>query len=104
MECNPVLLEPVMNVTVAVPEECMGDVIGDLNSKRGRVMGMDTQGHTQQIKAKVPMAEMLKYMPDLKSITGGRGSYSMEFSHYDEVPAHLAEKIIAESKKEKTEE
>ena len=82
----------------------MGDVIGDLNSKRGRVMGMDTQGHTQQIKAKVPMAEMLKYMPDLKSLTGGRGTYSMEFSHYDEVPAHLAEKIIAESKKEKTEE
>ncbi|MGA1839764.1 MAG: elongation factor G [bacterium] len=104
MECNPVLLEPIMNVTVAVPEECMGDVIGDLNSKRGRVMGMDTQGHTQQIKAQAPMAEMLKYMPDLKSLTGGRGTYSMEFSHYDEVPAHLSEKIIAESKKEKTEE
>lgn len=104
MECNPVLLEPIMNVTVVVPEECMGDVIGDLNSKRGRVMGMDTQGRNQQINAQVPMAEMLKYMPDLKSLTGGRGTYSMTFSHYDEVPAHLAEKIIAESKKDKPEE
>ncbi len=104
IECNPVLLEPIMNVTVVVPEECMGDVIGDLNSKRGRVMGMDTQGRHQQIKAQVPMSEMLKYMPDLKSHTGGRGTYCMEFSHYDEVPAHLAEKIIAESKKEKPEE
>lgn len=104
MECNPVLLEPIMNVTVVVPEECMGDVIGDLNSKRGRVMGMDTQGRTQIIKAQVPMAEMLKYMPDLKSLTGGRGTYSMEFSRYDEVPSHLAEKIIAESKKAREEE
>ncbi|MBN2372590.1 elongation factor G [bacterium] len=104
MECNPVLLEPIMNVTVVIPEEYMGDVIGDLNSKRGRVMGMDTQGRTQVIKAQVPMAEMLKYMPDLKSLTGGRGTYSMEFSHYDELPAHLAERIIAESKKEKEEE
>ncbi|MGA1843432.1 MAG: elongation factor G [bacterium] len=104
MECNPMLLEPIMNVTVVVPEECMGDVIGDLNSKRGRVMGMDTQGKNQVIKAQAPMAEMLKYMPDLKSITGGRGMYTMEFSHYDEVPAHLVEKIIAEFKKEKTEE
>ncbi len=104
MECNPVLLEPIMNVTVIIPEESMGDVIGDLNSKRGRVMGMDTQGRNQVIKAQVPMAEMLKYIPDLKSLTGGRGTYTMEFSHYDEVPAHLSDKIIAESKKAKEEE
>jgi elongation factor G len=93
-----------MNVAVTIPEEFMGDVIGDLNSKRGRVMGMDTQGKNQTIKAQVPMSEMLKYMPDLKSITGGRGTYSMEFSRYDEVPGHLVEKIIAEFKKEKEEE
>jgi len=79
----------------------MGDVIGDLNSRRGKVLGMDTKGHTQVIKSRVPMAEVLKYAPDLRSITSGRGEFQMEFSHYEELPAHLAEKVIKEAKARK---
>jgi elongation factor G len=79
----------------------MGDVIGDLNARRGRVLGMESKGSGQVIKALVPMAEVLKYAPDLRSITSGRGSFEARFSHYDEVPPHLAEKIIAESKRDK---
>ncbi|MEW6380628.1 MAG: elongation factor G [bacterium] len=101
MECKPTLLEPVMKVAVVVPEESMGDIMGDLNSRRGRIQGIDTKGRYQIIRAEVPMSEMLKYAPDLISMTGGRGSFTMEFSHYDEVPAHLIEKIVAEAKKEK---
>jgi len=97
-KAKPVLLEPVMNMEISVPDECMGDVIGDLNSRRGKVLGMDTKGHTQVIKARVPMAEVLKYAPDLRSITSGRGEFHMEFSHYEELPAHLAEKVIKEAK------
>jgi len=97
---NPVLLEPIMNVEVVAPDDCMGDLIGDLNSKRGRVLGVEARGKYQGIKAQVPLAEMLKYASELKSITGDRGEYTMDFSHYEEVPAHLQEKIIAESKKE----
>ena len=100
-KAKPVLLEPIMNMEVTVPDECMGDVIGDLNSRRGKVLGMDTKGHTQVIKSKVPMAEVLKYAPDLRSITSGRGEFHMEFSHYEELPAHLAEKVIKEAKARK---
>jgi elongation factor G len=100
-KAKPVLLEPVMNMEISVPDECMGDVIGDLNSRRGKVLGMDTKGHTQVIKARVPMSEVLKYAPDLRSITSGRGEFHMEFSHYEELPGHLAEKVIKEAKASK---
>jgi len=103
-KARPVLLEPIMNMEIAVPDECMGDVIGDLNSRRGKVLGMDTKGHTQVIKARVPMSEVLKYAPDLRSITSGRGEFQMEFAHYEELPAHLAEKVIKEAKASKAAE
>ena len=97
-KAKPVILEPVMLVDVTVPEECMGDVIGDLNSRRGRVLGVEARGHYQVIKANVPMSEILRYAPDLTSITSGRGEFQMEFSRYEELPAHLTEKVIKESK------
>ena len=100
-KAKPVLLEPIMNMAVTVPDECMGDVIGDLNSRRGKVLGMDTKGHTQVIKSRVPMSEVLKYAPDLRALTSGRGEFHMEFSHYEELPAHLAEKVIKEAKARK---
>jgi len=93
--CNPVLLEPIMKVEVTVPEEYMGDVMGDLNSRRGRIEGMETRAGSQVIKAKVPLAEMFGYSTTLRSRTQGRGSYSMEISHYEEVPKSIAEEIIA---------
>jgi len=96
-QATPTLLEPIMKMTVTVPEENMGDIIGDLNGRRGRVLGVEAQGRTQVITAQVPMAEVLMYAPDLISKTGGRGTFEMEFSHYEEVPPHLAEKIIAEA-------
>ena len=104
LEANPVLLEPIMDVDVIVPEEFMGDITGDLNSRRGRIAGMDVQDKYQVIKAKVPIAEMSKYASELKSITGGRGSYSMRFSHYDEVPVKSAQIIIARYQETKKEE
>jgi elongation factor G len=97
-EAGPTLLEPIMNVEITAPEQYMGDIMGDLNSRRGRVQGMDTQGTSQLIKAQVPMSEMLTYASTLKSITGGRGSYHMAMSHYEEVPAQLQPKIIAAHK------
>jgi elongation factor G len=100
-KAKPILLEPIMAVEVSSPDECMGDVIGDLNSRRGRVLGMDSKGHGQVIKALVPMSEILKYAPDLRSITSGRGSFEAHFSHYDEVPAPIAEKVIKEAKEAK---
>jgi elongation factor G len=100
-KARPILLEPIMALEVSCPDECMGDVIGDLNSRRGRVLGMESKGAGQVIKALVPMAEVLKYAPDLRSITSGRGSFEARFSHYDEVPAPMAEKVIAESKRAK---
>jgi elongation factor G len=103
-EANPVLLEPIMKVEVMVPDENIGDVIGDLNSRRGRVLGVEGRGNYQMIQANVPMSEMLKYAPDLNSMTGGRGTFTMEFSHYEEVPSQLAEKIIAQAKKDKEKE
>jgi elongation factor G len=101
---KPVLLEPIMNVEVYIPPEFMGDVTGDLNGKRGRVLGMDQMGDLQVIKAQVPIAEMARYSTDLRSITGGRGSFTMEFSHYEEVPSRFAQEIIAKAAKEKKEE
>jgi elongation factor G len=98
LETNPVLLEPIMNVEVAVPDEYMGDVIGDLNSRRGRVLGVESRPKGQLIKVQVPLAEVLKYAPDLTSMTSGRGSFTMELSHYEEVPSHLTEKIVAAGK------
>ena len=97
-EARPILLEPVMNVEAVAPEEFAGDLMGDLNSRRGRVQGMEIRGRNTVIKAQVPLAEMLSYASDLTSKTGARGSYSMEFDHYDEVPAHLADKIIEKAK------
>jgi elongation factor G len=100
VDAKPVLLEPIMEVTVTTPDDYMGDIMGDLNSRRGRVLGMENAGRYQQIKAQVPLAEFQTYAPDLRSMTGGRGIYSMEFSHYDEVPAQIAEKVIEEVKQE----
>jgi len=93
-----------MNVAITIPDDCMGDVIGDLNARRGRVLGMEPKINCQVIKAQVPMAEILKYASDLTSITGGRGTFTMEFSHYEEVPGQLAEQIIAQHKTEIEEE
>jgi elongation factor G len=92
---DPVLLEPIMLVTLSVPEESVGEVIGDLNSRRGRPQGMEPAGGMTEIKAEAPMAEMLSYAPDLRSITGGQGDYTLEFLRYEEVPGGLAQKIVA---------
>jgi elongation factor G len=100
-EANPVLLEPVMNVEVIAPEENMGDIMGDLSGRRGRPQGSETLGEMDVIRAQVPLAEMLTYAPQLRSMTAGRGSFTMELDHYDEVPSHLAEKIAAEAKARK---
>jgi len=94
------LLEPIMLVTVSVPEDSVGDVIGDLNSRRGRPQGMEPAGGMTEIKAEVPMAEMLSYAPDLRSLTGGQGDYTMEFLRYEEVPAHLAQKVVQQTAEE----
>jgi elongation factor G len=102
-KARPVLLEPIMNVAVTVASEYMGDITGDLNGKRGKILGMDQIGNMQVIKAQVPQAEMFKYSSELRSRTGGRGSFEMEFSHYEEVPAQITQRIIQESKKEKEE-
>jgi elongation factor G len=99
-QAKPTILEPVMNVEVYTPEAYMGDIMGNLNGRRGKVSGMEQKGHMRILKAIVPMSEMLDFEPTLTSITGGRGSFLMEFSHYDEVPAHLQQKIIAEAIKE----
>ncbi len=98
---TPTLLEPIMKVTITTPEDYMGDIMGDLNGRRGRVLGMDNAGKNQVINAQVPMAEFLSYASDLRSMTGGRGIFTMEFSHYDEVPAQIAEKIIEEANRAK---
>src|SRR5438477_189665 len=101
MEAHPILLEPVMNVEVVTPAEVAGDIIGDLNSRRGRIVGMEPAAETATVRASVPMAEMLTYESSLRSMTGGRGAYSMEFSHYEEVPSFIADKIVKETKTEK---
>ena len=103
MEANPVLLEPIMNMEVVVPDEYMGDVIGDLNSRRGRVLSVEPRSKGQLIKVQVPLSEVLNYAPDLTSMTSGRGSFSVEPSHYEEVPSHLTEKIGAAAKAQQKE-
>lgn len=101
---KPVLLEPVVLLSVSVPDESMGDVIGDLSSRRGKVLGSDSQSGITEIKAHVPMGEVLRYAPDLRSMTGGQGVFTMEFAHYEEAPPPVAEKVMAEYQKTRTEE
>jgi elongation factor G len=102
-KADPVLLEPIMEVEVTVPDESVGAVNGDLNSRRGRLQGMEPRGGMTLIKAEVPMAEILTYSQSLTSLTGGRGDYHMQFLRYDEVPSHIAQKLIAEAKKAREE-
>jgi elongation factor G len=96
-EADPVLLEPIVRLTVSCPDDVVGDVIGDLNSRRGHPLGMEPKGSATEVKAEVPMAEVLDYAPDLRSISGGRADFEMEFERYEEVPAHLAAKVVAEA-------
>jgi elongation factor G len=96
---SPVLLEPVMEMTITIPDECVGDVIGDMNSRRGKVLGMEPQAGSQVVKAQVPMSEVLKYAPELRSMTSDRGLFTMEFSHYEEVPSHMMAKLLEQFKK-----
>ena len=97
-KAEPVLLEPYMKVEVIVPEDYMGDVIGDINSRRGRIEGMESRANAQSIRAFVPLAEMFGYATDLRSKTQGRGNYSMEFDHYEDVPKNISEAIVAKLK------
>ena len=101
LKASPVLLEPVDEVVVRVPEEYLGDVMGDLSSRRGKILGSETEGHYQLIKAQVPMAEMYKYASHLRSITQGRGMHRSRFTHYEDVPRELADRVVAAAKAEK---
>jgi elongation factor G len=101
LAAQPTLLEPIVTIDIEIPDEYMGDVIGDLNSRRGKVLGMDSKGSHRLVRGQVPLAEILKYAPDLRSMTSGRGTFTYAFSHYEEVPPYVAEKLIAEAKKEK---
>lgn len=94
---QPIILEPVMEMAITVPKEALGDVMGDVNSRRGRIAGVDEKGKNNIVRAQIPMADVLRYAPDLKSMTSGRGSFTMQFSHYDEVPASARDKIIADA-------
>jgi elongation factor G len=100
-QAQPVLLEPIMTVTVLIPEDSVGDVIGDLNSRRGRPLGMEPKGSLTEVKAEVPMSELLSYAPDLRAITGGRGEYSMELARYEEVPGHLTQQLVRQAEQER---
>jgi elongation factor G len=91
---SPVLLEPIMLATCSVPDESVGDVMGDMSSRRGRPLGTEAVGGMTEVKAEVPMSEMLSYAPDLRSLTGGQGEYTLEFLRYEEIPAHLAQKVV----------
>ena len=102
--CRPVLLEPIVTLTISIPDEFMGDVIGDLSSRRGKVLGSDSQAGITEVKANAPMNEILRYAPDLRSMTGGQGVFTMEFSHYEEAPAPVVEKVTAEYQREKDDE
>ena len=104
LAAKPVLLEPITEMEVVIPEENVGDIIGDLNGRRGRVLGVDALGKSQVVRCQVPLAEVLRYSSDLRSITSGRGQFTMKVSHYEEIPAAIAEKVISESKKEMGEE
>ncbi|MDO4542702.1 MAG: elongation factor G, partial [Bacillota bacterium] len=98
---KPVLLEPFMDVEIRVPDQFMGDIMGDMSNRRGRILGMEKQGNMQYIKANAPLSEMYRYAIDLRSMTQGRGSFTMEFSKYEELPQNLAEKVIAAAAAEK---
>jgi elongation factor G len=102
-KASPALLEPIVRLTINVPEDAVGDVIGDLNSRRGHPLGMEPKGVMTEIKAEVPMAEVLEYAPDLRAITGGRGEYTLEFERYEEVPGHLADAVVAAARADDTE-
>jgi elongation factor G len=104
LKADPYLLEPINTVEILVPEEFMGDVMGDISSKRGKILGMDREGHYQRIKAQVPLAELYKYSTTLRSLSQGRGIHTTEFSHYEEIPRELSEKIIEEAKKAREED
>ncbi|HEX5983086.1 MAG TPA: elongation factor G, partial [Solirubrobacterales bacterium] len=93
-EADPVLLEPIVKLTISCPDDCVGDVIGDLNARRGRPLGVEAKGSATEVKAEVPMAEVLDFAPDLRSISGGRAEFTMEFERYEEVPDHLAAKVV----------
>jgi elongation factor G len=97
-EAGPVLLEPIVGLTVSCPDDVVGDVIGDLNSRRGHPLGMEPKGSMTEVRAEVPMAEALDYAPTLRSISGGRADFTMEFDRYEEVPGHLAERVVAEAR------
>jgi elongation factor G len=99
MQADPVLLEPIMELEVTVPDDAVGAVNGDLNSRRGRLLGMEPATGMTTVKAEVPMAELLTYSQSLTSMTGGRGDYSMHFLRYEEVPSHVAQKVIEETRK-----
>ena len=99
-DCKPILIEPVMNMAIVVPNDQVGDIMGDLNAKRGKIQGIDPGEDIQTIRAHVPMAEVLNYAADLTSMTGGRGMFVMEFDHYEDVPDHLMKKIIENSNKD----
>ncbi|MBI4383049.1 MAG: elongation factor G [Nitrospinae bacterium] len=100
-ECKPILLEPIMHMEVSIPGDYVGDIIGDLNSKRGKILGIDANEDSQTIKAHIPMASIMSYAADLTALTGGRGSFAAEFSHYDDLPEHIAAKVIEEAGKER---
>ena len=104
MDASPVLLEPIMHVEVLVPDEYMGDVMGDMNKRRGRIMGMNQVDGLQQVVAEAPLAEMFKYATDLRSMTQARGSFSMKFERYEEVPGDVAKKIIESAQKDEDED
>ncbi len=103
-QAKPILLEPVMDVDILVPDQYMGDIMGDMNTKRGRIMGMEKHGNRQLIHAQAPLSELHRYSIDLKSITQGRGKFTMKFSRYEEVPQNIAEKVIAQAKAERAAE
>ena len=90
------LLEPVVTLTVTIPDEFMGDIIGDLSSRRGKVLGSDSQAGITEVRAHVPMSEILRYAPDLRAMTAGQGMFTVEFDHYEEAPANIMEKVVAE--------
>jgi elongation factor G len=104
VQADPCLLEPIMTLEVTVPDEYTGDVMGDINSRRGRVSGVDSTGKYAVVKGQVPMSEILRYEPDLRSMTSGKGNYVAVFSHYEELPTHLAEKVISGAKLEEEED
>jgi elongation factor G len=103
-KAKAVLLEPIVNIEITVPSRFMGDITGDLNSRRGRIQGMDSQGNLQVVRAQIPMMEIMDYETQLRSVTGGEGSYSIDPSHYDVLPARITESIVAKAQKVEEEE